>query len=163
MGVVAVTFFSLDGLSLEMQLPEETLPDYFFRDIRSEGKTYPHRVYKRDYSRDFEYREQPPIRSTYKHIIHGMAADFYEKGDRTTKLTLHVSKKVFNKIHQEFAGKDAPETVTYLQFNTGSLPVFVRYAPEVEGPKLLLAEDLKNLTLKQLIDLKLSLDKERKT
>jgi hypothetical protein len=135
--------------------------------LYNEGKAYGERQFKRDKFRDGEYREVPvPSEKkgwgelkSYRQLIKQMAQEFALQGD-DENITLHVHKNVFSKIHREFAGKDPAKDLTYMEINTPSCKVFIRSAPKSEkDTKLVLAEDLKKMTLRELVDLKLAQEK----
>lgn len=155
-----VTLIALDGLTKTIQI--SGTPEIIQTPLFSEGKDYGTRTYKRDKFRDGEYRETEAKKSvkvsTYKDAISEMADKFVRQGHEEA-ITIHVHPRVFNAIHREFSSKDPEKDLTYMEINTSSMKVFVRYAPE-KSKTLQLAGDLKTLTLKELVDLKLAQDKK---
>ena len=160
-----VTLITMDGLTKTIQITGT--PDVINSPLYNEGKAYGERQFKRDKFRDGEYREVPvPSEKkgwgelkSYRQLIKQMAQEFALQGD-DENITLHVHKNVFSKIHREFAGKDPAKDLTYMEINTPSCKVFIRSAPKSEkDTKLVLAEDLKKMTLRELVDLKLAQEK----
>lgn len=163
------TLITMDGMSKVVDV--EGTPEFITVPLFSEGKDYGKRNFQRDKFRDGEYREVPPKAEkkgfgelkTYKTLFNHMALDFALQGD-DTDIGLVVHPRVFNKIHREFTGKDPAKDLTFMQITVPSCNIFIRYAPEAEKkPKtkeLLLAGDLKALTLRQLVELKLAQDKK---
>jgi hypothetical protein len=160
-----VTLITMDGLTKTVQITGT--PEIINSPLYSEGKAYGERSFKRDKFRDGEYREVPvsatkkkPEVETYKTVLNELSNGFARQGD-TQNITVHVHKDVFNKIYREFAGKTPAKDLTYMELNTHSGKVFVRYAPKSEKETtLVLADDLKKLTLRELVNLKLEQDKK---
>jgi hypothetical protein len=160
-----VTLITMDGLTKTINITGT--PDVINSPLYNEGKAYGERQFKRDKFRDGEYREVPvPSEKkgwgelkSYRQLIKQIAQEFALQGDEEN-ITLHVHKNVFSKIHREFAGKDPAKDLTYMEINTPSCKVFIRSAPKSEkDTKLVLAEDLKKMTLRELVDLKLAQEK----
>lgn len=159
-----VKLITMDGFEKMVDVvgtPKEIVSPLF-----SEGRSYGERIFKLDKFRDGEYREAPPTSSkkkaelkTYNKIFISLSHDFALQGD-DTDITIHVHPKVFNKIHREFSGRDAPENLTFMTINTATCKVNIRFAPEAEKKTLMFAGDLKTLTLRELVDLKLAQEKK---
>ncbi len=167
-----VTLITLDGAVKTIEIAGE--PDVINAPLYSDGRDLGVRVYKRDRFRDGEYRETPtqtlPNKlpgklKTYKSLVTEMAKDFVLQGE-SGPLTVLVPKDTFNKIHREFSGKDAPKNLTFMEINA-DCKVFVRYAEAKGGTKVVLAEDLAALSLRDLCELKVKqtkkVDKTAKT
>jgi hypothetical protein len=117
------------------------------------------RFYERDFYRDYEYNEVVAKKpSTLNNVLKDFATAVKQQGYNDF-LTIHITPTAFKKVFKELSDKEPPPEVTYIQLNY-AVPLFIRYAPEKDKePKLVLADDLKSLTLKQVIDLKLAQDK----
>jgi len=157
------TLITMDGMTKVVDVDGN--PEFVSVPLFSEGKDHGKRHFQRDKFRDGEYREVPAKKEkgelkTYQVLIRELAHSFALQGDKTA-ITLHVHPLVFNKIHREFSGKDPAKDLTYMQVNASGFPVYIRFAPEsLKSPTLVLTEDLKNISLMDLV--KLKLDQEKK-